>query len=113
MCTEFSLQSQADNFLRCLNPSLTLTSPATGQASPESEPERARGHDSPRTCGSKTSKRRSGEKLWGRMSPQASSKLTHVVRRITRSGQRVVAGGFLGKAKISEFQNGIGPFRGV
>lgn len=39
--------------------------------------------------------------------------LTHVVRCITRSGQRVVAGGFLGKAKISEFQNGVGPFRGV
>lgn len=39
--------------------------------------------------------------------------LTHIVRRITRSGQRVVAGGFLGKAKIREFQDGIGPFGGV
>ena len=39
--------------------------------------------------------------------------LTHVVWCVTRSGQRVVTGGFLGKAKISELENGVGPFGGV
>lgn len=48
-----------------------------------------------------------------RQAPWASLGLTHIVRRVTGSGQGVVAGGFLGKAKIGEFENGVGPFGGV
>lgn len=39
--------------------------------------------------------------------------LTNIVRRVARSGKGVVRGGFLGKAKVCEFEQSAGPLGGV